>query len=110
MNQSRSKQAMLRQTAGGLIWALFFILAPMEVLILGALVWVPLLVWRERVRAVRYGFGLGLVARLGIVVAVFILAVHAPTKQEDGRVGPLTHDKISLGELAAAGVIYAPFD
>lgn len=110
MNQSRSNLALLRQIAGGLIWALFFIFAPMEVLVLGTLVWIPLLIWRERVRAARYGFWLGGIARLGIVIVIIAIAAFAPTRREDGRVGPLPSTDVTLGELATAGVIYPPFD
>ena len=110
MNQPDHSQALLKQLAGGLIWALFFILAPLEILVLGALVWIPLLIWRERVRATRYRFWPGLVARLGIVTFTITIAAIAPTKHEDGRVGPLPHANLTLGELAAASVIYPPFD
>jgi hypothetical protein len=110
MSQSHPNQALQRQSAGGLLWALFFVLAPMEVLVFGALVWIPLLIWRERVRAARYGFWPGMVARLGIVAVAIAIAVIAPTKHEDGRVGPLLRTDLTLGEMAAAGVINPPFD
>lgn len=101
---------MLKQGVGGLIWALFIVLSPMEVLVIGAVVWVPLLIWRERVRAARHGFWPGLVTRLGVVLAVVVVALLAPTKHEDGRVGPLPRSEVNLGELAAAGVIYPHSD
>jgi hypothetical protein len=73
-------------------------------------VWIPLLIWCERVRAARYGFFPGVICRFGVAAAVILTAVHLPTKHEDGRVGPLSQTTISLGELVSAGVIYPLFD
>lgn len=103
-------QPLLRQVAGALPWGGFFILAPADVLFYGALVWIPLLVWRERVRATRHNFGPGGVARLCVVAAITIIAALLPIKHEDGRVGPLLRRESSLGELAVAGVIYPVAD
>lgn len=89
---------------------MFFVLVPMEVLFLGALVWIPLLIWRERVRASRYGFLPGAIARFCVVAALISTASLLPTKHEDGRVGPLPRPESSFGELVAAGVIYPLFD
>jgi hypothetical protein len=110
MSDPRASQQLLRQVAGALLWTAFFILSPTEVLVLGALVWIPLLIWRERVRALRYGFLPGAVARLSVIAVAIITAGLLPTKHEDGRVGPLPRVDISLGELAAVGVIYPLFD
>ncbi|MEI8291954.1 MAG: hypothetical protein WCH99_20990 [Verrucomicrobiota bacterium] len=110
MKHSCTTQALLKQIGGGLIWALFFILTPAEVLVLGAVVWIPVLIWRERVRAAHYGFWLGMAARLAVVFAAIVIASQMPTKHEDGRVGPLPRNNATLGELAAAGIIYPLYD
>jgi hypothetical protein len=110
MSDSRTNKQLLRQVAGALLWAVFFILAPTEVLLFGALVWIPLLIWCERRRALRYAFWPGIAARLGIVAIAIGTAALAPTQHEDGRVGPLPHMDISLGDLAVADVIYRLFD
>lgn len=110
MSEPRATKQLLRQVCGALPWGVFFVLAPMEVLFLGALVWIPLLIWRERVRATRYGFLPGAVARFCVVAALIFMASLLPTKHEDGRVGPLPRPQNSLGELVAAGVIYPLFD
>jgi hypothetical protein len=110
MNRTHFKYPSFRQTAGGLGWAIFFILAPMEVLLLGAIVWLPLLVWRERVRANRHGFLPGALCRFGIVAVVVITAVLLPTKHEDQRIGPLPHPDLTLGELTATGAIDPVFN
>src|SRR4051794_29985317 len=107
MSDKRSNQQLPRQMAGGVLWGLFFILAPAEILVLGAVAWLPVLIWRERVRAVRYGFLPGIVAWLGVVMIVVTVAALAPTKHEDRRVGPLARTDTTLGELEGAGVIYA---
>jgi len=110
MSYPRATQQLLRQVAGALPWGVFFILAPTEILFLGALGWIPLLIWRERVRASRYGFFPGALTRLGVVVVIITAAALLPTKHEDGRVGPLARQDVSLGELNTAGVIYPLFD
>ncbi len=106
MSHFPTSRHLLNQVAGAFLWAMFFVLTPMEILVLGALGWIPLLIWRERVRSIRYGFLLGAVARLGVVASVIIVATLLPTKHEDGKVGPLSRTDVSLGELAAIGVIY----
>lgn len=106
MSYPHATLQLLRQVAGALPWGLFFSLAPTEVLFLGALGWVPLLVWRERIRSSRHGFFTGAVARLGVVAVIITTAALLPMKHEDGRVGPLARQDVSLGELNAAEVIY----
>jgi hypothetical protein len=63
MNKVRSNWPMLKQAGGGLLWALFLIFAPFEVLFFGALIWIPFFIWRERVRATRYGYWPGAALR-----------------------------------------------
>jgi hypothetical protein len=60
MSDPRASKQLLRQMAGALPWGVFFILAPFEVLLLGALVWIPLLIVRDRWR--RYSSGVEAVA------------------------------------------------
>jgi len=108
MNSPRPAQHLLRQAAGAVAWGAFFILAPMELLFVGALVWIPLLVWRERRRARFYGFLPGAGLRLGIVVAIVMVAVHLPVKREDVPLGELSQRTVTLGELAEAGMISPP--
>jgi hypothetical protein len=103
-----NRMHLFRQITGALLWAFFFALAPLEILFWGALVWVPLLIWRERARATRYGNLPGLVIRLLTVSVVITAAALAPFKHEDRKVGPLPNAEISLGELAKARVIYPP--
>lgn len=102
-----SRQGSLwRQAAGGVPWGAFFIFAPVDVLIMGALVWIPLLIWSERVRELRCGFWPGAVARLTVVAVIVTTAALLPVKYEDGRVGPLPRVDMSFKELADGGVIY----
>jgi hypothetical protein len=91
---------------GGLAWGAFFVLTPMELLLLGVLVWIPLLLWTEHRWANRHGFLPGAILRFGATVAVILCAIFAPTKYEDQRIGPLFQPTVSLGELERLGVIY----
>lgn len=101
---------LLKQAGGGLLWGAFLILAPLEVLLLGAIVWLPLFIWREKVRASRHGYWPGAAVRYSIIVATVVLAGKAPLKPEDRRVGPLPRTRVTLGELADAGVVFGMFD
>jgi len=87
---------------GAVAWGVFFIASPIaEVLFMGAVVWVPLLIWREWRRSRRPRFWPGLFLRVGIVTGLIMLAKVAPTKCEDQmRVGPLSAATLPLGRLA----------
>jgi hypothetical protein len=110
MNEAQNKWTLLKQAGDALVWALFIILAPFEVLFLGAIVWIPLFVWREKLRASRHGFWPGAALRYSLIVGVVVLAVNAPLKSEDKKVGPLPRTEVTLGELVEAGVIYELFE
>ncbi|CAN5320505.1 hypothetical protein BH09VER1_BH09VER1_37240 [soil metagenome] len=94
-----------RQAAGAIPWGVFFVLAPLDLLIVGIVVWLPLLIWREWARSKRYGRQPGGVIRFGIVVVLIALAILAPTKYADRRVGPLVSPSPTLAELRAAQII-----
>ena len=106
MPGTETNNQILRQAGGGLLWALLLILAPLDLLMLGALVWIPLFVWREIVRTKRYGFFHGALVRYPLIVGAVVLAAMAPTKTEDRKVGPFQRINVTLGQLAASNVIY----
>ena len=107
MTQAATKKNLLPQVAGAAVWAVFFIFAPfIEFIVLGAILWLPFFIWCERRRTARYGFLPGAARRFGIIVLSVTLAALAPTKHEDGRVGPLQSTSVTLAELVAARVIY----
>lgn len=110
MKNSLDVKQLLRQAAGALPWSVFMILTPFEILIPTAIGWIPLLFWRERVRSSQYGFFLGTVARFSVVLSLITIATFLPTKAEDVRIGPFSRRDVSLGELAAAGVIFRLVD
>jgi hypothetical protein len=105
MSLSLPAPHLLRQVAGALVWGAFFILAPIEVLVGGAIVWLPLLAWRELRRAHRYGFLPGGAIRGAVVAAIVVTAAYLPVKSWDARLGPFPQAQVTLGELAAARVI-----
>lgn len=73
----------------------------MEVLVFGSIIWIPILVWRERVRSKEFGFLPGFVVRLAVVALVVCVALILPLKHEDThRVGPLTKNMMSLSEIS----------
>ena len=106
MNEAQNKWKLLKQAGGGLLWALFIILAPLEALFMG----IPVFIWREKLRASRYGFWPGAAFRYAIIVGLVVFAVNAPLKSEDKRVGPLPSTQVTLGELVETGVIYELYD
>jgi hypothetical protein len=91
---------------GGLAWGVFFILTPLDLLILGALVWIPLLVWTEYRWTARHGVRSGAGLRFVAALAVILCAIFAPTKYDDQRIGPLFQPTTTLGNLERLGVIY----
>ena len=95
-----------RQIAGAIAWGAFFIFVRVDWLFVGAVLWVPILVWRERRRRLRYGFLPGAIWRCATVVLIVTAGVMAPLKHEDRRVGPLSSASVTLAELAAAEIIY----
>jgi hypothetical protein len=109
MDRAQDKLQLFKQAGVGLIWGLFLVLAPMEILLGGALIWIPLFIWRERLRAARPGFWLGTALRYPIIAAIAVLAAIAPLKAEDQRVGPLPGVNVTLAQLAKARVIYDLF-
>lgn len=105
MPDSPNRQNLPRQIAGAVVWGIFFIVAPIEILISGSLAWLPLFIWRERKRIARYGFLPGATWKYGVIVAVVTLGALAPLKYEDDRIGPFPHTTVTLGELRAAHII-----
>jgi len=101
---SRS-QNLLWQAGGAIAWGAFFVLAPWEIVYLGAIVWIPWLIRCERLRSSRYGLMPGLLIRAAIVTSMLIGAINAPVKFLDERVGPFASSTISLDELAKEDVI-----
>ena len=104
INSPRS-QNFIWQAFGALAWGTFFILMPLEFLLIGIIIWIPLLIYRERIRENQFGFFPGFLIRAGVVAAVIIAAALVPTKPEDRRVGPLSKTKVSLADLAAADIV-----
>jgi len=100
------------QASGAALWGVFFAIAPIvEVLFMGAIIWIPLLVWREMARSKRHGFHPGILVRAAVVSAVVAIAIVAPVKDEDQRrVEGLTGNRGSLEELSKAVRMNVPED
>lgn len=92
--------------AEGFGYGLFFILAPFEILFLGSFIWIPLLIWRERVCARNYGFSTGAIAKIVLALTIVAVGIGLPMKAEDKKVGPFERTNISLGELVKAKIAY----
>lgn len=88
----------LQQCAGALAWGAFFAAAPFEAVFGGCIVWLPPLIWRERIRASRYGFWPGAIVRFAVAALIVALAAAAP-KFEDRLVGPIQCDEMPLYDL-----------
>jgi len=103
-----SKNGFVRQVGGAFGWGLFIILTPIIVVILTALIWIPIFIWREKVRARHYGFLPGAVYRYALIALIVVTAAFAPVKFENKKIGPLKNANLSLEELVEAKAIYSP--
>ncbi len=96
----RKDPAILRQALGAIAWGIFFSVAPYDGWLLpAAIVWIPLLVWRERQRAKRHGFFPGAVVRALVVAFVVGAAAVAPLEYLDRRVPVLGASRATLREV-----------
>ncbi|EEF58216.1 hypothetical protein [Pedosphaera parvula] len=109
MNEARPKQYLWKQSLGAILWGLCFVLAPFEIPVYGAILWLPALIWLERLRTKRYGFWPGALCRFAVVLSIVVIAAKAPLKREDHHVGPLPNKQVTFAELVAAQIIYPPF-
>lgn len=106
MKKVLSKTNLWEQSCGAILWGFFFILAPFGVLIFGVIIWLPLLIWRERVRTRQHGFWTGALCRFAVMLAIIFFASQAPCKKENWHVGKLQDRNVTLADLTAAKVIY----
>ena len=74
--------------------------------IVGAIVWIPVFILGERIRAKRYGFLPGALYAYPLIAAIVSFGVWLPIKREDRKVGPFPSTTVTLGDLAKAKVIY----
>jgi hypothetical protein len=89
------------QITGAMLWGAFIAVAPFEILFFGGwIVWLPLLIWRERIRTRRYGFWPGAVARFAVATSIVVAAIAAP-KDDDRIVGPVSYENLPLHDLCA---------
>lgn len=80
---------------------MFLSVQPSDLLVPGAVIWIPFLIWREVVRSRKHGFLPGFLVRAAVVVAVvFAAASFTPAKQENRRRIALTGTQVTLEELA----------
>jgi hypothetical protein len=100
-NSPWSTGPLARQAAGAVLWAVFFAVAPIDILLPGVLVWLPFLVWRERVRSRKYGFTVGALLRLSVVAGLLYAAYRAPVKHMDIKVGPVHYDDMTVHDLCS---------
>lgn len=90
------------QGAGALPWGAFFSVTPIfDILVPGSILWLPLLVWRERRRTAKHGFLGGFALRVAVVAVVMTAAVLFPAKHEDLlRVQALPGPRVTLALLS----------
>lgn len=93
------------QALGAAGWGVFFSVTFLDLLLSGAPVWFPLLVWREAVRARKHSFLPGFLVRACVVAVILLAAAHAPLKDEDRRRIELPGSTVSLEELSKASRI-----
>lgn len=100
---TESPRVRLRHIAGALAWGAFFSVAPIhEVIEVGAVIWIPLLLFCEWRRSRRFGFLPGAAIRVLIVAGVVSAAIHAPLKYVDRTVGPFPDETVEIENLETA--------
>lgn len=105
----KNQKEIIQQVVGAILWGLFLILAPFEVLLPGSIIWIPLLVWRESNRSKKYGFNPGFLIRFATIILIIVIAILLPTKYPDrlqvrvGKPGEMTledlHKRVENGAL-----------
>src|SRR5580692_1071802 len=103
-----AKSGFVRQVGGAIVWGLFIVLAPIILVILTALIWIPIFIWREKVRTRHYGFLPGAIYRYALIILIVVTSAFAPVKFENKKIGPLKNSNPSLQELVEAKAIYSP--
>ncbi len=95
-------KALLAQGAGALLWGAFFSVTPIyDLLLPGIILWLPVLIWRERRRSAKHGFLGGFVLRAAAAALVMTAAVLFPAKHEDLlRVQELPGPRVTLTFLS----------
>src|SRR5687768_17872572 len=84
------KSAILQDGLIGLASGVFFSVIMFDFLFVGAIVWMPVLLWLEVRRSRKPAWLAGFLVRVGLCVAILLIADRAPMKYEDThRVGPL---------------------
>lgn len=86
-------------------WAVFLVVAPLDLLVTFSFLWVPAFLLFEWLRGQRHGFLPGGPVRILTVVGTVAAAWWAPIKADDSLVGPLPRVETTLGELQFFGVI-----
>lgn len=80
-------------------FGLFLAAGAFELVLLSSLIWLPLVIWRERYRAAYFGLMPGAAFRLGIVLVVLGAAILAPVKYDDVPIPPVKYVNVLLAEV-----------
>jgi len=102
---------LLWQALGAVLWGVFFSVTPIfDILVPGAVLWIPLFIWLEARRARKYGLLPGLFLRIAIIATMISAAIYLPTKPEDRKiVEGLSKTTVTLAELSRhAGIRVLP--
>jgi hypothetical protein len=92
------------------LWGAFFSVTPIfDILVPGAVLWIPLFLWLEIRRARNCGLLPGLILRVAIIATMITVAIYLPTKPEDRRiVEGLSKATVTLAELGRQAGIRMP--
>jgi hypothetical protein len=91
---------LLWQALGAVCWGVFVSVVFFDLLMIGAVLWVPCFVWREYRRSKKHGFLAGFALRLAVIAAVVTGAIYLPVKYEDRIVvGGLATNRVILRAL-----------
>jgi hypothetical protein len=80
-------------------FGLFLAASAFELVLLSSLLWLPLVIWRERHRAAYFGLMPGAAFRFGIVLIVLGAAILAPVKYDDYPIPPVKYVNVPLAEV-----------
>lgn len=78
----RFSRDLLYQAAGAIAWAAWLVVVPIELLVLTAIAWIPLLIWRENKRSKKYGPVPGAVVRIAVMVVAVVVASKMPREYD----------------------------
>ncbi len=110
MTKPTKNRALLKELLRAFLLGLLIILAPIEAVLLGAMVYSGWWVFRRASGTTVSRPKHAALLRCSVIALMVLVAAKAPLKHEDRPVGPLASSTVSLKDLEEARIIYAVSD